>query len=240
MDGGEEAYMPTWQTSPVFHGGSDVNENLLKSSSMISKAMTASYYSASVVIGEFITSEPGDMHASNPQTARIAMMMSAAENKDVEYAGDPISQIFIPIFDSFRDDRKSVAIMGAWIHWSSYFQNILPSSLRGIDVVMHDTCSGSYTYKINGEDVKPVGKGDLHDSHYDDMKMSSSFSSVDNIGDGTKFGLPLNKEHCIVSVDVYPSTIFYDTYNTSTPIIMTVAVAMVFIFTACMFIFYDR
>ena len=44
----------------------------------------------------------------------------------------------------------------------------------------------------------------------------------------------------MVSIDVYPSKVFYDEYNTSAPIIMTIAVAMIFIFTACMFVFYDR
>ena len=72
------------------------------------------------------------------------------------------------------------------------------------------------------------------------MKQSASFESLQNIGDGTQDGLPLNKDECMIRMDVYPSKKFYDTYNTATPIIMTAAVAAVFIFTVCMFVFYDR
>lgn len=239
----DEDYMPTWQTSPVFHEGTDVNENLLKTSASSAKAGNVSFYDESVVIGEFISSEPGGMYSSNPQTAMMALMLSAAHNKDMKYAGDPMSQIFFPIFDSFREGRKSVAVMGAWIHWMSYFQNILPSNLKGIYLVLHCNCSGSFTaftYEINGEDVRPVGSGDLHDNRFNDMKQSASFESLQNIGDGTKYGLKLKNEHCGISIDVYPSTVFYDTYNTAAPITMTIAVAMIFIFTACMFVFYDR
>lgn len=240
LDANESHYMPTWQTSPVYYEGTNVNENLLKSSPSSVKAGNASFYDESVVIGEFISSDPGNLHSSNPQTALMALMLSAAHNKNMEYAGDPMSQIFFPIFDSFKEGRKSVAVMGAWIHWMSYFQYILPSNLKGIYIVLHDSCSGAFTYEVNGEDVHVVGKGDLHDARYDGMKESKSFDALQNIGDGTKYGLPLNKDHCMISIDVYPSQVFYDTYNTNTPIIMTISVAMIFIFTACMFVFYDR
>ena len=232
-------FMPTWQTSPVFHDGTDVNENLLKSPST-SKGLNASFYTEKVVIGEFISAQPGDVHSNDEQTALMSLMLSANHLESKYYAGDPMSQIFLPIFDSFRDDRNAVAVLGAWIHWASYFQHILPLSLRGVYIVLHNTCSGSFTYEINGEEVRPIGMGDLHDSEYDSMKRSSSFESVENVGDGTKFGLPLSKDHCMVSIDVYPSIVFYDEYNTNAPIVMTIAVVIIFVFTACMFVFYDR
>lgn len=240
IDSFETHYMPTWQTSPVYHDGTDVNENLLKASRSTAEGCRASYRNDSVVIGEFITADPGGMNSSNPETSHMALMLCAHHNRDMEYAGDPMSQVFFPIFDSFRDNRTSVAIMGAYIHWMYYFEQILPPKLRGIYLVLHDSCSGSFTYEINGEEVRPVGKGDLHERKFEELKESATFDEKDIIGDGTKDGLPLNKEHCMISIDVYPSQVFYNTYNTSDPIIMTIAVAMIFIFTACMFVFYDR
>ena len=232
-------YMPTWQTSPVFHDGASVNEDLLASPS-VGKNFNASFYSKQVVIGEFLYAEPGDLHSNNEQTALMALMLSATHGASVKYAGDPMTQIFLPIFNSFRDDREPVAIMGAWVHWASYFQNILPETLNGISVVLHNTCSGSFTYEINGEDVLPIGKGDLHDPEYDTMKRSRTFETVENIGDGTKFGLPLSKDHCMVAIDVYPTQDFDDNYNTNDPMIMTIAVVFIFVFTASMFVLYDR
>jgi Adenylate and Guanylate cyclase catalytic domain len=231
-------YMPTWQTSPVFHQGNDVNQNLLMSP--LRKGLNDSYHTASVVIGEFVFAEPGDVISSNPETAMMSLLLSSARNEPVEYAGDPMSHIFFPIFDSFRSDRTPVAVMSAWIHWMSYFKYILPSTLSGINVVLHDSCSGAFTYEITGENAQPIGRGDLHDGRFDNMKRSASFDAVSNIGDGTKHGLPLNKELCLISIDVYPSQLFYSQYKTPTPIIMTIAVAMIFVFTACMFVFYNR
>jgi hypothetical protein len=231
-------YMPTWQTSPVFHKGSDVNQNLLMSP--LRKGLNDSYYTESVVIGEFVSAEPGDIHSTNPETAMMALLLSSAHNEPVEYAGDPMSHIFFPIFNSFRPNRKSVAVMSAWIHWMSYFKDILPSTLTGIYVVLHDSCSGAFTFEIIGEDVRPIGRGDLHDERFGNMKRSASFDAVSNIGDGTKHGLPLNKGLCMFSIDVYPSQLFYTQHKTPTPIIMTIAVAMIFVFTACMFVFYNR
>jgi len=231
--------MPTWQTSPLFHDGADINENLLVSD-MTSSGLNSSFYTRSVVLGEFIESEAGDIHSDNELTALMSLMMSATRGQKVDYAGDPMGQIFLPIFSSFKDDRIPVAVMGATIQWASYFQGILPSTLKGVYIVLQNTCSGDYTYEINGEDVRPVGRGDLHDAAFDDMKRSSSFESVETIGDGTKSGLPLNKDHCMVSIDVYPSKVFYDEYNTSAPLKITVAVLFIFVFTVCMFVFYDR
>ena len=82
--------------------------------------------------------------------------------------------------------------------------------------------------------------GDLHDPEHNSMKTSSSFASVDSINDGTKYGLPFQKDFCLISIDIYSSKTFYDIYNTKTPIAMTVAVAFIFVFTALMFLFYDR
>lgn len=55
-----------------------------------------------------------------------------------------------------------------------------------------------------------------------------------------KFGLPFNKEFCPISLDIYPSEEFKDVFMTQTPIIMCSAVALVFVFTAFMFLLYDR
>ncbi|CAB9511299.1 Receptor-type guanylate cyclase gcy [Seminavis robusta] len=232
-------YMPTWQTSPVYHGGATLNENLLQNS-LSSKGLNASFYSSSVVIGDMLTAPPGGMDSNNSHSAMMALMLSTAHNKTEQYEGDPMSQVFFPIFNSFEDDREPVAVMVAWISWISYFQDQLPKSLQGVHVVLHSTCSGDFTYEINGEEVRYLGRGDLHEEIFDDMKQSATFESLENIGDGTKTGLPLNKDECMMSIDVYPSTKFYEAYNTSTPIVMTFVTACVFVFTVCMFLLYDR
>lgn len=50
----------------------------------------------------------------------------------------------------------------------------------------------------------------------------------------------LNTEDCPYSIRVFPSQVFYDQYNSRTPTSVTIAVAMVFVFTTFMFFLYDR
>jgi hypothetical protein len=88
--------------------------------------------------------------------------------------------------------------------------------------------------------VEPVGRGDLHPGGYDHMKETIDFSDVESIADGTEFGLPLNKNFCPIKLDIYPSQAFEDAFSSNTPVIMTVAVAIVFAFTAFLFVVYDR
>ena len=96
--------MPIWQTSPVLHGGASVNENLM-ASPYSARGLNASFVSSSVVFGDMITAPPGGMDSNNTDTAMMALMLSTAHNKDERYAGDPMSQVFFPIFNNFQDDR---------------------------------------------------------------------------------------------------------------------------------------
>ena len=100
------------QASPIFKSGHTVNENILKSSNGGQDAFQ-SFLSGSVVMGRFLTSEKGDIQSMDPKTAFFALLLSTTEQASVEYQGDPMSQIFLPIFDSFEDDREPVAVMVA-------------------------------------------------------------------------------------------------------------------------------
>lgn len=130
--------------------------------------------------------------------------------------------------------------MVAWIQWMDYFRNILPDNSQGIFFVLRDSCDGEFTFEIRGNETIFIGRGDFHDKTFNNMKKNATFKNVKDLGDGTKRGIPLNRDQCNIDIDVYPSKRFYGLYNTTTPIIMTVAVAAIFVFTALMFVFYDR
>lgn len=83
-------------------------------------------------------------------------------------------------------------------------------------------------------------QGDHHDTKYDGSKWSASFASIESVADGTPGGIPLDQSQCQIILDVYPSAAFYDAYKTSTPLMVTCGVAIVFIFTSFMFLCYDR
>ena len=159
-EGGDPSinYMPTWQTSPLFDGGKKVNENLLHSSYAVN-GLNASFYNQSVVINSFFMGVPGDINSESSLAVFVATMLSTHTGESVFYAGDPLSQVYFPVFDSFGDDRKTVTTMVGWVHWMAYFRDVLPENSKGIVIVLKDSCGGEYTYEINGELVRPIGKG---------------------------------------------------------------------------------
>jgi class 3 adenylate cyclase len=174
-------------------------------------------------------------------------MLSIAAREEVEYNGGPMTNVFMPIFDSFKDNdastkRTAVAVLHAVINWASYFQEILPPNVEGLVLVLDNGCDGTFTYRIQGLEVRSIGFGDHHRSEYDYMERSTSLRKGLQIAAGTRLGLRLDygDSGCRYDLRVYPSHEFYNEYNTNTPAVMTVAVAMVFVFTALMFLVYDR
>ena len=256
---GNGPFFPTWQTSPILQGGHEINENLMMMTNTNANSMGArlSFYSGSVVVGNFMMSpadgpkeddppESDDSDITQDASERLSMLLSIAHQKAVYYDGSPVSQVYFPIFDSFRSDRKTVAVMVAWIHWIEYFRDILPSSMEGLHAVLRQTCSGddegpvSYTFNVKGETATAVGKGDLHDESFDNMVQTASLDSVESIGDGTRDGLPFHHDHCTVNLAVYPTKKFHNAFNTNTPIFITAGIGLVFVFAVIMFLIYDR
>jgi len=193
-----------------------------------------------VIISEFVFSSPGYMDSIDAHTAFFSLLLSVARKEVVEYKGDPMSLISLPIFDSFEHDRHPVAVMVAWINWAMYFESVLPDTVHGIVAVLSDSCGGFYTIQIDGAQVQLLGQGDLHDPKFSDKKWSTRFLKDQKVHDGTKLGVLLNQRVCNIAIDVYPSNTFYDSYKTNTPIVITISVAFVFVFTALMFLVYDR
>jgi class 3 adenylate cyclase len=196
----------------------------------------------SAILGGFVTAPPGPPSHVHTGTAFLATLRSMWEGEQVEYHGDPMAQFQIPVFDSFNETtRKPVAIMKSLIHWRHYFRNILPSNVDGITVILENECDGVYTYEINGKEAFVTGFGDLHERKFDHFRRTAEFETgIDVLDDGTSTGVKLIKGDCKYFVHVYPSETFYRHYVTKRPIITTCAIAMVFVFTAAMFLFYDR
>ena len=142
------------QTSPFIPDMMNVNQ---KSSDIGNEAIIA-MDSKSILIGKPGTIEDG-------QRQWIAFTMSIAVNSSQEY-GDPISNVYVPYFDSLGQDRKVVGFVSILIRWASYFENILSQNHDKLIVVLENTCTGNVTYSIDGSNVTYMGVGDLHDKRY--------------------------------------------------------------------------
>lgn len=184
----------------------------------------------------------GDAFSANPVTAFFALLKSIAEGKPMNYAGDPVADLYFPIFDSFNTTtQKTVAVLNAILEWKTYFRNLLPSNINGVVVVLENTCNGTFTYVLNGEDedVIPIGFGDHHDTKFDAYERTSAFGDI-ILKDGTIHGIELEGDDCKYVLHVYPSQRFKDAFTNNNPQNITCGIAGVFGFCIILFVFYDR
>jgi len=193
-----------------------------------------------VAFDGLIHSTAGYHDDKNPLTAAIAWLLSAANEEATKYEGDPFTLVYFPLFSDFSENSTAVGAMWALIHWALYFQNQLPNNARGLIVVLENSCNSTYTYRIDGSHVKPLGDGDLHDPDFESFVRTASFEDVFSIEDGTASGLEIDHNGCPFSIRVYPSKDFIDNYKTNTPVTVTLSVLSVFIFAVLMFFIYDR
>lgn len=146
-------YLPIWQTSPVLKY-SYINENMLRRKNVSipqSEVARIVFENEDAILGGFIAAPPGSTRDKNPTTALFATLRSIVEGKEVAYLGDPMAQMYIPIFDKFdTSERKVVALLTAVVHWRAYFRKILPTNINGIHVVLDNSCDGFFTYELNG------------------------------------------------------------------------------------------
>lgn len=152
-----------------------------------------------------------------------------------------------PVFDRFEtaaEDNNNVAspsqvmgYVGVTIPWETYFNNLLPEKLPGIDVVLDDSCGKVYTFRLDGWNVTVLGEGDLHNKKFNDMERRSTIGHEPGTDiEETNFYV---FDNCVYQMRIYPTQAMEDQYTTDQPIIYAVAVGIIFVFTAFVFLIYD-
>jgi class 3 adenylate cyclase len=139
------------------------------------------------------------------------------------------------VYDNFSMNKSVVGMVAGTIYWQVYFRDILPDGSGSILAVLANSCNQSYTYEIDGSHVNYVGPGDLHDSGYNYLEICSNFTTF-LVAEGQETNTEGN---CEYKLCLYPTANFEDTETTEKPVIFTVALACVFIFTAAFFFLYD-
>lgn len=182
--------------------------------------------SGEVAIGGIDLSPPGDITKPSFATSFYAFILSYAAGKNVAYLGDPFSTVFVPVFDSYDEEKKPVAVILAVLKWAAYFEGVLPPNSKALTVVLDNTCDGLFTYLVSADSVEYIGVGDLHNTAYTTMGRDGSFDDLVNNTEQT--GFKLNQDHCAYTIHVYPTKAFEDDYTSKIPLIMTFAVAMIF------------
>ncbi len=231
-------FLPRWQTSPVLQT-SMVNENIFEKKE-VSQLMRDCIANKAAFLGGFHSGPPGSISHPNSTTSFFATLRSMWEGTKVEYPGDPMSHIAIPIFNTLNfSDREVVGVLKSTIHWNWFLRNILPKNDFGTTVVIENTCNGSFTYQLDGPNARPIGSGDRHDRKFSEYRFDGVLNK-DKIEDGTMDGVPFDKNSCPYTFHVYPAQEDYDRHITNEPLVVSLSVAAVFAFTIGMFLVYDR
>jgi hypothetical protein len=73
----------------------------------------------------------------------------------------PHSVLIQPVFRELGDVNDLSEIVGliqAVVPWDRYLTNLLPEGVDGITCVLKNTCSQAFTYELNGNRVRFLGK----------------------------------------------------------------------------------
>ncbi|KAG7337351.1 family 3 adenylate cyclase, partial [Nitzschia inconspicua] len=102
-------HLPVWQMSP-FMSFDEVNIDILQDSR--GEYARECFEQGAVVLSGMSFAPAGSLESKGRQTATYASLLSIKASQPTEYQGDPMSNFFIPIFDSFTAERKTVAVLG--------------------------------------------------------------------------------------------------------------------------------
>jgi len=234
-------YYPMWQSSPVYPPPASVFNLNLGTFPPVDKYVKLAASTGQIVLGSPETTSAGDRYDTDPQTSYWASVLSFHAGKSVNYIGEPMSTVVIPVVDSLKDDRKTVAMILANLQWKTYFEGIFTDPKQTVEIVLSNTCEGAFTYHIRGDTATFAGKGNLADPKYEDMAETVLLDLNENkvVIEPNTIKLTLNQDLCTYSLRIYPTQEGEDLYRSIIPWITTSAVAVVFVMTAAVFYFYD-
>jgi class 3 adenylate cyclase len=239
---GSGPYLPVWQISPVVPMKSLLNFNVL------SHPAGAGSYSEVINTGQAVIDISANLEGENLGNTgayfKLLLSLSQYRYSVMKFLVDPTSAFGYPVFDSFdHDNRKVVGVISSNLYWRLYFNDILPPNARGIMCVLENSRGQVFTYRIDGSEASYFGNGDLHDSKYDHLEVSSDVSSylakISSPETKSYTSVDLNNEYCNYKLRVYPSQDTEDAYVNEDPIIYTVVIASVFLFTSLVIVAYD-
>jgi hypothetical protein len=238
-DSGPGPFLPSWQEHPTFDRHV-TNFNIVHYPDYAPYALKVTE-TGEMALGGIDTAPPGEYDDPILTTKFFALLLSTNAGKPVRYKGDPMSTIFMPVFDSFDvETRKPAAVLLSVFSWATYFEGLLPANSPGVVVVIENNCDGPFTYRVTGENVEYVGPGNLHDSKFTHMERFVNLQGgTTYIQGASSLGIPLNQDICSYDLRVYPSMELYHKYHTHLLVTNTMTVALFFVITAGIFLLYN-
>jgi len=177
-------------------------------------------------------------------TIRSAVLAASASQKATSSFLEALlgieSQVIQPVFQEVlpphrSTERRIVGVVWVVLSWANYFQNLLPSGVNGIYVVLRSSCGFETTFLINGLVAEELGLGDFHDENYDDLLYEAKFINLNSDEVEVPVGVCIDN----LSLLLYPSNEFKDAYISQRRYWYTATVVAIFIFTMSVFLLFD-
>ncbi|KAL7557469.1 hypothetical protein ACA910_019319 [Epithemia clementina (nom. ined.)] len=126
-------------------------------------------------------------------------------------------------------------VLFAFFSLDYLLKDLLPEGIRGLFVVVENTCGDSFTYELAGNGVTYKGPGDLSDPAYQHLKRQYVFDHVYRDPEHIT-ALP---HFCVYKYTVTSSALYEEDNESRLPIIYTFVVATIFVLMAIAFFTYD-
>ena len=241
-------YAPFWQVTPIV--AKQINYNLFDINEFSTLVDTIFETHLPVLSNaQWVVKPNGQLNELYwPQSFLAAPIFDTFlyDNDDVDNESENVDVDTVK--EEEEDTRNVVAIFSAVIPWHSYFTNVIPeeSFIGGIYAVISNTCNQQFTYLVEGPNVTYLGPGDLHDTKFTSLGISSEFNkfSVTSDDDETTSqesnsrGATKQKT-CAYTMSMYPTSEFRDEFDEGVPFFYTLFVVLIFLATSLVFVLYD-
>lgn len=227
IDDSSGPYFPIWQNSPLVRGL--INYNMV-SDKQFQDAVNTCLQSQQVVLGGL-----NDIGQNDYFKQTVYPIWNSTQS-DINYADEPLTIAYFPIFDTFNasdSQREIVGIVFAATYWSNLFKDVLPDDAQNITIIVENECEQTYSYSVSGAVVTFLGEGRRHDPEYE--KLQKGELEINITGRGTS----VNQNYCPYTIQIYPTHASLAEYTTIRPVIYTSIVVIVFLFALLIFIAYD-
>jgi hypothetical protein len=156
---------------------------------------------------------------ANPKTvgkkAALNLFLNRRTKIGKSYQDGPVSDLYFPLFDKTPNpslppnsatlqQRKLVGALTCYVYWQVYFNNILSNGTSEVVAVLQNSCGQQYTYSVVGDTAEYIGQGDLHDSRFDHLQVTTGFGAF--LG-STPNPNELLDGQCTYRVRVYPTQV---------------------------------
>ena len=227
-------YAPVWQISPPPKQPSLINYNILADANSAGTLNAIQVSGNRAVVSELLKTSSIDFFYKDLMTneEHWGYHSSSSGANDATASGAfPHSSTIAPVRDSFDANASIVGFVAGTWPWDPIFSRLLPEGTNGVYAVLSNSCAQVVTYRISGPTAFFLGEGDLHETKYDYLKSSLSF---------TGFGISTEESRrvgqCDYFLDVFPSEEYRKDYDDNRPEVFTTVLAAVFVATGLVFL----